>query len=458
MRFLSKKYFRKVAGGAVMFQVLLGLGLMVVMSPMIFTQIKKYNEEIHREEAVSDLEKWQKAAASFVVFEKDIPNRIPENITVWSGEPLRQLLTDYLGSSKAPLTNGFGQEYALITNRKADQIEAVVAAYGGGLDRLTLNGIGQFLFDKGAIIDSDGEVLSDLKLSSNLVNQLKTLVSPTKGGALFMYVSDAFFTSDYLHIAPMPGSSERASLVNTMIVDLDMGGNNMHNVKNFYATKLDGSNAYVDLLSISDLTFKAPSVVDGNFEYQNVDGIIGETSLPVVTTDGTTDEESHKVEVSELSLNNAKFKKVFIEEGELETKDMSAKNYYIHGDVSVSGGWENNTSLNDVVANIVSSENGVKTDLFTNIVMDKPSADGKEDSYIYVGQYTVNHDGSKTYDEDKLVVLNLAGVSTVKDICYGSGASQQCLSDRIRQYYDSLQAQLEAYLTKMTQVVTPSSP
>ena len=147
---------------------------------------------------------------------------------------------------------------------------------------------------------------------------------------------------------------------------------------------------------------------------------------------------------------------------------MSAKNYYIHGDVSVSGGWENNTSLNDVVANIVSSENGVKTDLFTNIVMDKPSADGKEDSYIYereLTQYLIKELESikgirvvKTYDEDKLVVLNLAGVSTVKDICYGSGASQQCLSDRIRQYYDSLQAQLEAYLTKMTQAVTPSSP
>ena len=38
--------YRKSSGGAILFQVLLGLGLMVIMSPIIFNQIKKYNEEI----------------------------------------------------------------------------------------------------------------------------------------------------------------------------------------------------------------------------------------------------------------------------------------------------------------------------------------------------------------------------------------------------------------------------
>ena len=75
MKKLSRKYLKKVCGGAIMFQVLLGLGLMVVMSPMIFTQIQKYNEEIRREEVVNHLGKWQKAASSFIVFEKDQPGR-----------------------------------------------------------------------------------------------------------------------------------------------------------------------------------------------------------------------------------------------------------------------------------------------------------------------------------------------------------------------------------------------
>ena len=448
MRSLSKKYFRKLCGGAVMFQVLLGLGLMVMMSPMIFTQIKKYNEEIQREEAVNHLETWQKAAASFVVFEKDNVGKIPEGIKTWSGTALREILSDYLGSSVVPLSNGFGQEYMLITNRKGEQIESVVVAYGGGLDRLTLNGIAQFLFDKGAVIDSDGTILSELKLTTPLVNKLKTLVNPTSGGALFMYVSDAFFTSDYLHIAPMPGSSDRASLVNTMIVDLNMNGNSMHNVKNFYATRLEGSNSYVDSLSISDLIFKSPSVVEENFEYQNSDGITGDTSLPVETIDGTLPNESHKIEVNELTVDNAKFKKVFIDEGELETKDVSAKNYYIHGDVNVNSGWPDKTLLNNVVANTFISENGTKSDVIDNIIMDKQivNADNTiEDSYIYIGQYSTDGSGNKIYNEGSSIVLNLSGVSEVKDICYGSASSQQCLSDRIVKYYDDLQSMLEEY-------------
>ena len=450
MRILSNKYFKKVSGGAVMFQVLLGLGLMVMMSPMIFTQIKKYNEEIQREEAVSHLETWQRAAASFVVFEKD-SGKIGEGINVWEGDALRTALLDYLGSSAVPLTNGFGQSYAMITRRDGEQIEAIVIAYGGGLNKLTLNGIGQFLFDKGAVIDEDGFILSDMKLSDDLYNKLKTYVSPTRGGALFMYVSDAFFTSDYLHIAPMPGTSDRSSLVNTMIVDLNMNGNNMNFVKNFYATKLEGSNAYIDSLSISDLTFSSPSVIEKDFEYQNNVGITGADSLPVSTIAvGMDDRENHKVEVDELTVNNAKFKKVYIDEGELETKDISAKKYYIHGDVNVNNGWANNTMLNNVVSNTFSSENGTNVDVVKTIVMDKPvvNPDGTiEDSFVYVGQYSTDASGNKVYDDGKSLVLNLAGVSSVRDICYGTGTNQKCLSDRILNYYKSLEALLHDYLT-----------
>ena len=69
MRLLKRKNLMKSVGGAVMFQVLLGLGLMVMMSPMIFSQIKKYNESIANEEIVHELDVLQKAASSFIVFD-----------------------------------------------------------------------------------------------------------------------------------------------------------------------------------------------------------------------------------------------------------------------------------------------------------------------------------------------------------------------------------------------------
>ncbi len=467
MRILSKKCFKKVSGGAVMLQVLLGLGLMVIMSPMIFTQIKKYNEEVKREEVVNHLESWQKAASSFVVFEKDRVGAVPEGTSTWEGDSLKNLLRDYMGSASVPTTNGFGQRYALITIRHGEQIEAVVYAYDGGLDKLTLNGIGQFLFDKGAVMDDEGVILSDLKLSNDLTNFLKTKVSAplgsSGGGLLFMYVSDAFFTSDYLHIAPMPGSSERASLVNTMIVDLDMGGNSIGNVKNFYATALEGSNAYVNDLSVSDLEFKSPSTVNGNFEYQNIDGISG-NEFPAKTIDGAIEESSHRVEVEDLTVDDANLKKVYIEDGELETKDLSAKNFYVRGDVKVNNGWNNNMIINSITANIFSSENGNLTDNISTIVLDPPlvTSDKIEDSFIYVGSYTKDAStGDVTYSTSEggdALILNLAGVSEVNDICFGTAThgtyinndvnkpNPNCLSGRIVKIYNELMANVADYI------------
>ena len=220
MRSIKKANLYKSVGGAVLFQVLLGLGLMVLMSPIIFKQIQKYNEEVQREEVIANMETFQKAVTSFIIFEKDkmsagsyvIPDR---QVKFWSGNEMKSVLSDYLGSASVPLTNGFGQEYSFITYRNGEVIEAVVVASGGGVDELTLNGIGQFLFDKGAVLAADGTLLSDLKLSSNLQSAVNSLVSSTGSGALVMFVSDAFFSSDYLPSddGPKPSGSSARSVV-----------------------------------------------------------------------------------------------------------------------------------------------------------------------------------------------------------------------------------------------------
>ena len=454
MRNLSKKYFRKLCGGAVMFQVLLGLGLMVMMSPLIFSQIKKYNEEVQREEVVHHLEAWQKAASSFVIFEKDRPNAIQEGLQIWEGENLKNTLRDYLGSASVPYENGFGQKYAMVTHRKGAQVEAVVIAYGGGVDRLTLNGIGQFLFDKGAVMDEESYILSDdlkLSLSDDLKVALKDKVESSGCGLLFMFVSDAFFTSDYLHIAPMPGSSDRASLVNTMIVDLNMGGNSIGRIKNFYTTSLKASNAYINDLSVSDLEFKAVSTVNKDFEYQNIDGING-TELPVSTIDGADLLESHKMEIEDLTVKNANFKKVDIEDGELETKDLTGRGFYVRGNVEIENGWDNNLLVDNITASNFSSVNGTEVDTIENIVFDAPVSDakGSEDSYLFVGNYEVK-EGQEVYASNQAVILNLAGTSQVNDICYScSGDKCTCLSDVILNYYDQLSKLLAAYVSAAT--------
>ncbi|MCR5507029.1 MAG: hypothetical protein K6F04_04240 [bacterium] len=438
MRILSKKSFKKAIGGAVMFQVLLGLGLMVMMSPMIFSQIKKYNEEVQREEAVHDLEKWQKAASSYIVFEKD--KGLQTGVT--EGSALKNLLLDYLGSDAPKTSNGFGQTYGMIIVQNAENavssaggsVEAVVFAYGGGVDRLTLNGIGQFLFDKGAVMDSDGTILSDLSLSPALTNALKTKVNPSNGGLIFMFVTDSFFTSDYLHVAPMPGDVERGSLVNTMIVDLNMNSHNMNYVDNFFAKEITAANIIGTDLSVSSLVLNGKSNV-GSFSYQNSDGFTSLSGELPFSMTGTNSE----IQVDNLTVEgDLRLHKIFIEGSDLTTSTINSKGYYVHGDASGIA-----SNINTIVSNTFVSKDGSQADTVSTVTMDAPSnlSNNLEDSYIYVGSYT-EVDGNKTYNEGDSIILNLAGVSEVSDICKGT----DCLSNRILNYYTTLENYITLYL------------
>ena len=446
-RFLGDR-FRKSCGGAIMFQVLLGIGIMVLMSPVVFQQIKKYNEEIHREEVIADMEKLQKAGSSFVLFEKET-SKIPEGIKLWSNGELKSVLGDYLGGSGFPASpNDFGQEYSLITMKSGNEIDGLVVASclrNKCINDIVLNGIGQFLFDRGAIVASDGEVLSDLKLSDELKEVVQEIVRDTESGLLVMFISDAYFTSDYLHITEMPGESSKAVLFNTMLVDLDMaGGNTRHNVNDVnivYGNDLTvRGTSNLGLVSVNDISLKSQSVVHGGVEYKRTDNIFmmnGDTVL------GLTPE-------NELYFNNAEFKgdlklgSVDIDTLDLKLDgDINVSSYDVLGDALVTRNWADNMpvgGISYIIANMVVS-NGSKVDNAENITMIDDTSSGTSDGFIYVGQYEETSSGEKTY-EVQPAILNLAGTSEVKDICVGG----ECLSQSVLDTVVSLSKALNCYL------------
>ena len=455
--------YRKSSGGAILFQVLLGLGLMVIMSPIIFNQIKKYNEEIQREEVISSMEKLQKAVSSFVVFEKDTGN-IPSGLTCWkdtSGCPtsaevggasrpvqtkkMKSFLSDYLGNGSGSIEdeNGFGQEYSFATYKNGDEIEAVVIASCKTqkcIDDLTLNGIGQFLFDKGAVIASDGVLLSDLSMSNNLKGIVDAMITSSGSGALVMFVSDAFFSSDFLHIAEMPGETSKAILFNTMIVDLDMNRHNINNVANLYGTTLNiVSSSNVGVVSLSDIVFKSNVDVNNFVEYKNTAGISGVSTLPF----GAKKESSG----GEIYLNNfdventsstASFDKINIDVGDLTTSEIEADNYVVLGNTTVND-WSN-MSIYQMTANTMNSVGNVPDEFSTITLNDVGTA---KDSFVYVGSYNASEN---RYLPDSLMILNLSGISEVKDICYMSGPSKVCLSTEVKNLVTALKNALSCYL------------
>ena len=459
MRVFRKNQFRKSCGGAIMFQVLLGIGLMVLMSPIVFQQIKKYNEDIHREEVVADMEKLQKAASSFVMFEKET-SKIPDGMTIWRNDNLSSALHDYLGGSGLPHSpNGFGQEYSIITLKNENGVDgAVVASCVSSrcINDVTLNGIGQFLFDRGAIIASDGEVLSDLKLSDELKAKLQDVAHDTKAGLLVMFISDAYFTSDYLHIEEMPGESSRAVLFNTMLVDLQMDGggvqHNLNDVNLMYGNdlKVSGS-SNLGVVSVNTLTLASESYVHGDVEYKRNNGLLmlnGSRDIGLVAE-------------SELYFNNLKVSgEMKVGSIDIDTSDMTLAGsidvslYNVLGDANVID-WEGNMpvgGINFVVANIVNST-GNKTDEVGYITMidqgsvgkssysSSSSSDGSSDGFIYVGEYTETSSGDKSYAVQP-AILNLAGTSEVKDICIAS----VCLSKLVVDTVSSVNKALSCYL------------
>ncbi len=458
MRNFSKSICNKEASGAVLFQVLLGLGLMVLMAPLILNQIKKYNEEIQREEVISDMEKLQRAVSSFVVFERD-KTTIPEGVTCWKdtsscpdtlnigdesviikSKKMKAFLNDYLGNDRVKTSNvnGFGQEYSFITNRSRDEVQAVVIASceaKGCIDELTLNGIGQFLFDKGSIMAEDGQFLGDLKMDEILKSVLAGLAKETKAGILIMYVNDAFFQSDFLHLSEMPGDPVKARLFNTMLVDLYMANHDIKNVKNFYANGMSiDSKSNINLLSVDKALVKSKDFTIGNFlEYNNSDGghiVTDNNKFPVYARDklGTN---GGSIYMNSLKVLNDEPTEV--DSINLNTTDLKTQSLLIQKSADISGDFIVNrwnspeyTEVQKIVANRAVASSKVDKNILGNIFMNNVSSD---DAFIYIADEQKDSHGNIELIND--VTLNLSGTSEVDDIKFFKGGSVHMMSDVI---------------------------
>ncbi|MGN0929355.1 MAG: hypothetical protein ACI4N3_01810 [Alphaproteobacteria bacterium] len=434
MLFKGKNSLKKSDGGAILLQTLLGLGLMVAMTPIILNQIRKYNESVNREEVVSQMSLLQKAVTSYISFDR---TSVPSGCVVKSGNEMKDLLSDY-GGERISTSNAFGQTYSFITCKKtinagensSDIIEAAIFA-SGEVDDLTLNSIGEYLFDQGVVLSNiDHTELTNY--NAKLSQTLKTEISKVIGnhGALVMFVSDAFMVSDYLYINKGPGGT---TVVNTMLADINMNGNSLIDVYKANGTTLD----VLQNLKVAGLAGKKMEIAD-----TTVSGIISiENTQPFVTESSDTNMNiiTDTVDINSLQVENVNVLNAVFDPGELKTEKLETQNLVVEGDVNVVegtstsedggsaiSGW--NFAASNVEVDNLSSK-GTVSNQFSNIYL----KDGEDEveSYIYDGTFNNN-----MFDIDESTKINLSGISEVYDICYLSGIKTECISDKLVNFYD----------------------
>lgn len=428
--------FRNVAG-AVLMQALLGLAVMVAMSPVVFDQIRKYNEDINQEEVMAQMTLLQKAVVSYISFDK---KGVPNGCNVLSGKPMVDVLVDY-GGEHLPTSNAFGQEYYFLTCKVANQtvgenekvVEAVVFA-SGEMDDLVLNGIGQYLFDQGGVIANRNVELEaelgksrwrsnyDTVLSKKLIEEIENIIGDN--GALVMFVSDTFFFSDYLYIHSMGTATD----FNTMLVDLNMNDNNLQNVSRAEGTKLIISRElHTSGLAGVNIVFNKSKLEDNSvlsLENKDREPFVGST-ISVYP---------QKVKIYEMEVDNAEFKSINLDSGDFETDVLEAQKITVHGNLTIVDNESWKFGASEVEAFSLTSLGPVSNDF--GVVNMKDDEDGLE-SFIYSGVFNI--DGY--YDDDKSSKINLSGMSEVVDVCSETG----CISEQVFKIYDDILVLWDSY-------------
>ena len=442
MFFRGKKSFKKNDGGAILLQTLLGLGIMVAMTPIILNQIRKYNESINREEVISQMTLLQKAVTSYISFDR---TAVPEGCVIVTGENMRSLLKDY-GGERISSTNAFGQTYAFITCKKtviagddsSDMIEAAVFAYGD-VDDLTLNSIGEYLFDQGVVLSNDDHT-ELTNYNAKLSALLKTEIIKAIGirGALVMFVSDAFMISDYLYINKGPGGTVT---VNTMLANLNMNGNSLVDVYKSQGSVLNIMNS----LKVAGLAGKkleiANSTLTGVFSVENQQPFVNEKPMSVKT---------NNIELNSLNVENVDVAQIQFDPGDLDAKELVTQKLIVEGELNVvtsapsegGGGGIWNFGATDITADNLYSA-GTVSNKFDKIVL--KDTDNDVESYIYDG--TVSLLGDFTDASSK---LNLSGMSEVYDICWqtGNALTSYCVSDKVFSLWQQIKALWIKYFNK----------
>ncbi|MBD5405306.1 hypothetical protein HDR59_02035 [bacterium] len=427
-------------GGAVLLQTLLGLGIMVAMTPVILNQIRKYNDSVNREEVISEMALLQKAVTSFISFDR---TSIPNGCVVKSGNEMKNLLSDY-GGERLAISNSFGQNYSFVTCKKqviagdssSDIIEAAIFAHGDVND-LTLNSIGEYLFDQGVVLSTNDHVELtnyNAKLSATLKEQIVNTIG--NQGALVMFVSDAFMVSDYLYISKGPGGT---TSVNTMLTNINMNGNSLIDVYKANGTSLN----ILKSMKVAGLAGKnlniANSKVSGIFSIENTTPFIPDEPMKITT---------NSIDISSLQVEDAEFLKVAFDPGDLKANELNTSSIVVEGDLNVvpfeedEGKFIWNFGASEVVADNLYSKGSI-SNKFGNIVL-KDDEDGV-DSYIYDGKVSLTGDFTEASS-----MINLSGVSEVYDICYFADNLNMsvCLSSLLKNFRDELIALWNKYTEK----------
>ena len=427
-------------GGAVLLQTLLGLGIMVAMTPVILNQIRKYNDSVNREAVISEMSLLQKAVTSFISFDR---TAIPNGCMVKNGAEMKNMLSDY-GGERLAISNAFGQNYSFVTCKRqvvagdssSDIIEAAIFAHGNVND-LTLNSIGEYLFDQGVVLSNNDHV-ELTNYNARLSDTLKEQIINTIGnqGALVMFVSDAFMISDYLYINKGPGGT---TSVNTMLTDINMNGNSLVDVYKANGTNLNIMRSMkVAGLAGKDLNL-ANSKVNGTFSIENTAPFVSDEPMKV-TTDS--------IDISSLQVDDAEFLKVAFDPGDLKVNEMKTSNVVVNGDLNVVSSEEGeegpiwNFGASNVEADNLYSTGSV-SNVFKNIVL-KDDEDNIE-SYIYDGN--VSFTGNFT---EASSMINLSGMSEVYDICYFADNLNMsvCLSSILKGFRNELVGLWNKYTEK----------
>ena len=454
MLFESKKILRKIDGGAVLMQTLLGLAIMIAMTPLILGQIRKYNESIHREEVVAQLKLLQKAVTSYIAFDR---TQIAEGCTLYDIAGIKDKLKDY-GGEKIVSPNQFGQNYYFVTCKEVFQganaemkqeedsrIDAVVFASGGGVDDITLNSIGEYLFDQGAVLSTNThDLLANYEVKLN--EALKTEIVKKIGneGALLMFVSDAFQVSDYLYRTTGPGGS---TVVNTMLTDINMLGHNLLNVGSAQGTQLEirkdlkvsGVAGKELRIMESEFTGAIPTFSIENFEPFEMG--LSNNIIPI---------SAENINVTSLEVDDATFERVDLPIGELKTKTLETETLNVEGDVSIvpnTNNWE--FGAKEVTASTINSK-GTTANVFDKVALNRYVNGNEKASFIYWGKV----DSNGNFDSYDSGVLNLSGVSEVTDICWfkgaGEGGGSSCLSENVNSIYQRIRTAWNNYNTKFS--------
>lgn len=458
MRKISVKFYRKSVGGSILFQVLLGLGLMVMMSPLILNQIKKYNEEVRREDVISDMSKLQKAVSSFVVFSKD-GSTIPDGITCWKditnnciSKPVKAggkdlaihtkkmapALNDYLkaGTLNTEKINAYGLEYYFVTIKNSGDITSLLIAScvaKSCIDRITLNGIGQFLFDKGSIIQEDKELLGDIKVSKTLQDVLKIIVDDTGAGAMFMYTTDEMITSDFLYRYLMPGAPDKAKMLNTMLVNLNMNNNDIKNIKDVKSSMFKvGKLSKVSAMLADKSIFESANVKIKNFvEFAGIGKqhlkVANGNAFPFVAQKAA---EGGNIYFTNLTSNGntTELKGINLKSADLNatTEAVIEKNAKIDltSFIVKNNEQAKTISINKANVDVVNATQLEKTETKLGKVLMKDTE--TKDAFIYV------------LSDDHPVVVNLSGSSEVDDIVIGSAKLSDTVGDTVRVMKETL--------------------